>query len=538
MRVAIYSRYSTDEQDPRSIEDQVRRCTEHAHAKRYTIAATYSDAAISGSHTDRAGLQSMRDAATQARRAPFVAVLVDDLSRLSRSIGDFWGIIDGLAGAGVSVIDVRTGMSSDDPNARVMFAASSMVNDQFLQLVRYQTHRGLEGRAIAGFSTGGSLYGYRTVVEPNPRDPEHPRKSWLIDESEAAIVRRIFALVDGGTGYRTIADTFNREGIAAPRNNGRGGKHGGGWSHVTVRSILVNEKYMGTWVWNATKWTRTPGKATRRRVNRPEADRVVREMPELAIIDRATWDRTQARMAKRKHGHERTTRQGARVYLTSGLLRCGVCGGPLSVRSAKFKAGVRYVNFGCTAHSSRGGSVCTNTNTISEKKITDALIEALRDLLTGPEISEAFARAFERRVGERGKASKPGDLHRELEAARRRVSNATRLLIEMPDDLDIRAQRDLDKAEVRRLEANAAELAGTKPRALPDRKVIGAAVGRFLDVLASQAPESGREILARCVGALTVTPKIKGPNRFQVVGSVDLVALAAGAANGSSGGRI
>lgn len=40
-------------------------------------------------------------------------------------------------------------------------------------------------------------------------------------------------------------------------------------------------------------------------------------------------------MTKRKQGDERTTRQGARTYLTSGLLRCGSGGGPLSVRSAK-----------------------------------------------------------------------------------------------------------------------------------------------------------------------------------------------------------
>lgn len=537
--VAIYARYSTDEQDPRSIEDQTRRCTEYGTRNRYDVVAEFADAAVSGAHTDRAQLRRMIDIATSTRRPPFRAVLVDDLSRLSRNMGDFWRVVDDLAGAGVHIIDVQTGMSSDDPNARMVFGAKSLVNDQFLQMVRYQTHRGLDGRARAGFSTGGSLYGYRTVAEDNPRDPEHARKRWVIDEDEAKIVRRIVKLIDEGKGYRAVADLLNREDVEPPRNNGRGGKHGGGWSHMTVRAIVTNEKYVGRFVWNTHKWTRVPGKRARRRTPRPESEHVVTEMAELAIVDRALWDRMQARMVKRQHGSERTTRKGQQTYLTSGLLRCGVCGGPMSVRSAKVKNGIRYVMFGCTAHSSRGGSICTNSKVISEIKITTALINALREVLTGPEVAQAFARAFERRVNERSKQDKPADLARQLDAARKRVSNATRLMVEMPDDLDIRRQREHDKAEVRRLELELAAQKQPTKRAIPDRKALGAAVGKFLDVVAGKDPARGREVLARVLPQpLKVTPKIKGASRFEVTGSIDLVALAAGAASGSSGGRI
>ena len=65
-------------------------------------------------------------------------------------------------------------MSSDGAGARLTFGAMALVNDTFLQLVRTETHRGLEGRALGGFWTGGKVYGYATVVEPNPPDPEHP----------------------------------------------------------------------------------------------------------------------------------------------------------------------------------------------------------------------------------------------------------------------------------------------------------------------------------------------------------------------------
>jgi hypothetical protein len=402
-------------------------------------------------------------------------------------------------------------------------------------MVRYQTHRGLTGRALAGFSTGGSLYGYRTIAEPNPTDPEHPRKLWVIDESEAAIVRRIFADLERGLSYRAIADALNREGIAAPRNNGRGNKHGHGWSHVTVRSILVSEKYVGRFVWNTHKWIRVAGKRARRRVERPESEHVARECPDLAIIERATWDRVQARMAKRQTGTERAPRQTQRTYLTSGLLRCGTCGGPMSVTGQKVKNGVRYVQFGCTAHSSRGGSICPNATRISEKKITEALIAALQDVLTGPDVAEVFARAFERRVTERARVSGP-DLAKQLEAARRRVSNATRLIIEMPDDLDLRRQRAADQAEVRRLEGEIAAQSSKAPRATPDRKALGAAISGLLDAVMS-SPERGREALARVMPKpMMVHPKTEGPGRVRVTGAIDLASLAAGGACGSSGG--
>jgi hypothetical protein len=49
----------------------------------------------------------------------------------------------------------------------------------------------------------------------------------------------------------------------------------------------------------------------------------------------------------------------------------------MSVTSRQMKAGVRYVQFGCTAHSSRRGLICSNAATVSERKITEAFLETL-----------------------------------------------------------------------------------------------------------------------------------------------------------------
>ena len=57
--------------------------------------------------------------------------------------------------------------------------ALALVNDAFLQLVKTETHRGLEGRALGGFWTGGRVYGYPTETEPNP--PDHAANVVQVD---------------------------------------------------------------------------------------------------------------------------------------------------------------------------------------------------------------------------------------------------------------------------------------------------------------------------------------------------------------------
>jgi hypothetical protein len=98
----------------------------------------------------------------------------------------------------VNVIDCTTGISSDAKGARLTFGALALVNDTFLELVRTETHRGLEGRALAGFATGGRTYGFSTVTEPNPPDIEHPRKLRCLHEDEAKVVGRIFEMAGEG----------------------------------------------------------------------------------------------------------------------------------------------------------------------------------------------------------------------------------------------------------------------------------------------------------------------------------------------------
>jgi DNA invertase Pin-like site-specific DNA recombinase len=152
----------------------MRRCHQFADGRKYEVVAEYSDAAVSGSHTERLNLQRLLG---DARRGAFRHLLVDDLSRLSRDLGDAWRLVfSEFASHDVSVVDVSSGISSEAQGARIAFGAMALVSDGFLQMIRTETHRGLEGRALAGFATGGKTYGFSTVPEVNPPDVDTPAR--------------------------------------------------------------------------------------------------------------------------------------------------------------------------------------------------------------------------------------------------------------------------------------------------------------------------------------------------------------------------
>ncbi len=430
--VAIYARYSTERQDARSIDDQIRRCRAYATLHGQEVVEEFKDAAVSGAHVDRVDMQRLLKATTRKGGSLFRAVLVDDLSRLSRDLGNTWRIVfDDLASANVKVIDVTTGLSSDGAGARLTFGAMALVNDTFLQLVKSETHRGLEGRALGGFWTGGRVYGYATVQEENPPDAEHPRKRPVIDPKEKEIVLRVFRLFSEGLGLKAIASVLNADGIAAPNDGGRGNKNGNGWGHSTIRAMLENERYLGRFVWNQSKWVRVPGRRSRRRIMRPESEWIAQEVPELAIVPKELWEQARARFRRVKPGkYGRPPGSGKSPSVLSGLLRCGVCGGSMTVVGRKWKAGVAYTRFGCTAHYSRGNAICANALTLSENKAQRAIVAAIRAILDQPEAFAHFQAAFRRQVGARSAAGQGAgpDLARSVRDAEKRVANLTESL--------------------------------------------------------------------------------------------------------------
>ena len=162
MKVAIYARYSSDNQRDASIADQMRVCRAFAERQGWTIAQEYSDHAVSGATLLRSGFQAlMRDALNRR----FDVVLAESLDRFSRDQEDTAGLFKRLTFAGVNIVTLAEG---DITHLHIGFKGT--MNALFLKDLAEKTRRGLRGRVEAGKSGGGLCYGYR-VVRRSPAQP-------------------------------------------------------------------------------------------------------------------------------------------------------------------------------------------------------------------------------------------------------------------------------------------------------------------------------------------------------------------------------
>ncbi|MEE4455306.1 recombinase family protein [Novosphingobium resinovorum] len=103
-RVALYARYSSDNQREASIEDQFRICRERADREGWQIVAAYKDAAISGSSMVlRPGIQSLLQ---EAQCGQIDIILAEALDRLSRDQADIATVYKHLKFAGVPIVTI------------------------------------------------------------------------------------------------------------------------------------------------------------------------------------------------------------------------------------------------------------------------------------------------------------------------------------------------------------------------------------------------------------------------------------------------
>src|SRR5262249_3071326 len=145
----------------------------------------------------RDGLQRLVKTAKRKDR-PFDCLLVDDTSRLARDLSDALRTWKTLEFLGVSVVSVTQGIDSLQGNARPLIAMHGIMDEQYLTDLSKKVHRGQEGRALNGYTTGGRVFGYANVpIEDPTRVGKYGRPAVLgvkleINLEQAEIVKRVF----------------------------------------------------------------------------------------------------------------------------------------------------------------------------------------------------------------------------------------------------------------------------------------------------------------------------------------------------------
>src|SRR5918992_5299289 len=379
MKAAIYARYSSDNQRDASIADQLRICREFEARQGWTVVEEFTDHAISGATLLRSGFQAlMRDALNQR----FDVVLAEALDRFSRDQEDTAGLFKRLTFAGVNIVTLAEGDIT-----HLHIGLKGTMNALFLKELAEKTRRGLRGRIELGKAGGGVSFGYRIVRRLENGVVTTGEREIVPDE--AAIVRRIFNDYRAGASPKQIAKALNAEGVRGPR--------GALWSPSTIHGnpllgigILHNELYVGRLVWNRQRFLKDPDTGKRVARANPPSEWIMKDVPELRIIDDQVWQAVRTRYAgvQRKW---KTAEEGRRFnqfrrpkYLFSGLTKCGECGAGFIVYSRE--------QLGCFG--ARGRGTCTNKLTIPRPEVEQRVLRALQDKLMGQDFFEEFCREF------------------------------------------------------------------------------------------------------------------------------------------------
>ena len=391
---AIYARKSNEQNgvadEAKSVHLQIENARAYAERKGWTVDERhiYSDDGISAAEFERRpGFVRLMNALKP--RPPFSVLIMRDEDRLGRELIETPWCLKQLITTGVRVFvyleDRERTLNS--PMEKLLCTLSAFGDEMEREKARTRTRDVMQSKARAGYVAAGRKFGYTNT----PKSDDQGGRSHVdrvINDAEAAVVRRIFALYAEGChgGFRKIADVLNAEHVPAPRPARKAAL--AGWAPSTIRDLLKSPIYRGSLVWGRTvKRDRWGQRVTRRADRRRPADGwIVVEKPELAIVDAATWAAVQARLAERRATYLRGTDGrlhgkplngvGAE-YLLTGLTNCGQCGGSLTVR--------RKAYYGCLTFHTKGRSVCANRMALPRRPTEAAVLETVRHALLQPD---------------------------------------------------------------------------------------------------------------------------------------------------------
>jgi hypothetical protein len=317
---------------------------------------------------------------------------------------------------------------------------------------------------------------------------------------------------------KAIAHQLNADAVPFPAKDTKRGPARRGWAVSTIYTILLNEKYIGAWVWNKTRFLKDPDSGRRRPVPRPPAEWIRQNRPELRVVDDEVWRAVQSRLHQIRQGFGRSggpPTGGARPmysrYLLTGLLRCAVCGARMRAQTAvKRKRGHVYRAgwYRCSFAADKGPAVCGHRVWYRQDRLEGSLVAKFREAMTPP-IIDALTLAVNAEVdaAARMHEDRARELKSEILRLEREAGNLVRFLAG-GDSFSVRTELQSIEAGLQglRLELSALEQeAGlTLPRA--SSGWIRARLEHLDDLLRDDAQRARHEVLKHLDGDLTIRP--------------------------------
>ena len=334
------------------------------------------DDGYSGVGFDRPALISMLEDVKQGK---INCIIVKDLSRFGRNYIETGRYIQQIFPfMGVRFIAINDRYDSENIDSQtdnIILPFKNLMNDSYSRDISIKVRSQIEVRQKRGDYIGSfPVYGYF-------RDQEQKGKL-VIDSAAAEVVRDIFDMRIKGYNNRRIADYLNEHGIPSPMEykmllhwrytTSFKLKPQAKWSPMAVERVLKNEIYTGVMVQGKEK---TLNYKVKKRIKVDKKDWIRVEDTHEAIISKEDFNIVQKLMLR----DTRTAPDGTQLYLFSGLLRCGDCGGNM-VRKKIRSAGGEYCYYICS-NNKNDKSVCSS-HRIREDVLSKVVLEMIRTHLS------------------------------------------------------------------------------------------------------------------------------------------------------------
>ncbi len=286
-KVAFYTRISLNEEKQKfslgAQKDRLEAFSTSQYGSDWELFHAYRDTA-SGTHLNRPGVQQIL---ADARSGAFDTLLVFRVDRLSRKVRELALLVDELTQLGVTLRSITEPFDTSNPAGKMMLQMLGVFAEFEHSTIIQRTKAGMQKKAELGSWPGGPIpFGYKYGQE----------NGLEVDEDEAVIVRRIFALyVEGKEGSSAICDILNAAGYRK-----RNGKK---FDRKAVLFILRNPFYIGKFRWQ-------------KQVYDGEHD---------SIVTVEAFTRANEILKKRSADSPGTWLHNQDEHLLSGIIRCSRC---------------------------------------------------------------------------------------------------------------------------------------------------------------------------------------------------------------------
>lgn len=326
-RVALYARFSSDNQRTESIDAQLRAMHTYCRQHNFTIVETYIDEAKSATSDRRPAFQQM---IADSAKKTFDILLVHKLDRFARNRYDSAIYKRELRKNGVSIYSVLENLD-DSPESIMLESVLNGMNEYFSQNLSREVMKGLKENALQCKHTGGR--------PPLGYDVDPVTRKMIINEDEAEIVRLIFAMYGDGYGYTDILAELHTRGCKT--------KIGAEFAKNSLHGILSNEKYNGTYIYNRSSPKNEDGS---RNSHRSKSQEEIITIPGGCprIVDDLTYKKVQRRLEENRRAGAGARNNAKRPYLLTGKVYCKECGrSMIASRRYYTKRDYTYISYRC-----------------------------------------------------------------------------------------------------------------------------------------------------------------------------------------------